>query len=275
MPEPITTDLTRPIAIVVDDDETSARALADVMGRSGLPALHFTRVAPALATLDRQPSIRIVVSDVAMPELDGLDLAAAIKQRDGQAPHVLFISGRSEMAMPMAALGLGAVDFFPKPVRTAQLVARVRTLLGLHSPTTAEAAQDSWKRRDADLRNRIWLQKERLSLARRRQVMPGLLDPDPAWVMLVELLHAEQQKRPYHVSALCTASGAPTSTALRRLSELVDQGLVQRVADGADARRSWVSLTEKGQGVLRACMDGGEPELSGNGTGRQGAAGGD
>ncbi len=262
MAEPNTTDLTRPIAIVVDDDETAARALADVMGRSGLPSLHFTRVAPALATLDRQPSIKVVVSDVAMPELSGLDLAAAIRQRDGTAPHVLFMSGRSEMAMPVAALGLGVVDFFPKPVRTAQLVARVRTLLGLEAPAKVEAAQDSWKRRDAELRNRIWLQKERLSLAQRRKVMPGLLDPDAAWVMLVELLHAEQQKRPYHVSALCAASGAPTSTALRRLSELVDQGLVQRVADGADARRSWVSLTEKGQNVLRACMDGGEQELN-------------
>jgi DNA-binding MarR family transcriptional regulator len=73
--------------------------------------------------------------------------------------------------------------------------------------------------------------------------------------MLLELFDAHCTQRPYHVSALCLASGAPHATALRRLSQMIDAGLLRREQDPADARRSWVFLTQVGLDKVSACAE--------------------
>jgi CheY-like chemotaxis protein/DNA-binding MarR family transcriptional regulator len=69
---------------------------------------------------------------------------------------------------------------------------------------------------------------------------------DVAWKMLIELADASMQRRMYSVSSVCMASGAPSTTALRRLDDLVKAALVDRVTDPFDKRRTNVVLTPKG-----------------------------
>ena len=47
------------------------------------------------------------------------------------------------------------------------------------------------------------------------------------------------------VTSLCIASGVPPTTALRWISQMVDQGLLERVSDDSDKRRAFIALTDK------------------------------
>jgi DNA-binding response OmpR family regulator len=245
--------------MIVDDDRATTEALADVFARERIPCCAFLRAAPAIAALERNDSIRVILTDVAMPEISGLEFAKAVRHRKQAAPQIVFMSGRANVSMTVSALRLGAVDFFAKPLRVAELVARIRTLIDLPQvaatrPPSREAATPPEERGAMDAR-RGWALRELESIARRRKVLGPQSEVDPGWIMLLELFDAHCTQRPYHVSALCLASGAPHATALRRLSQMIDAGLLRREQDPADARRSWVFLTQVGLDKVSACAE--------------------
>lgn len=74
---------------------------------------------------------------------------------------------------------------------------------------------------------------------------------EPAWDMLLDLFIANASERRLSITALCYGSGAPQTTALRWINVLEDRGLIERRSDKQDKRRSWVSLTVKGDLAFR------------------------
>jgi hypothetical protein len=66
---------------------------------------------------------------------------------------------------------------------------------------------------------------------------------EPGWDILLDLFIQERVGRRISVTGACLGTGAATTTALRYLYLLIDDGLVQREGDPADSRRSWVKLT--------------------------------
>lgn len=74
---------------------------------------------------------------------------------------------------------------------------------------------------------------------------------EPAWDMLLDLLQAELGQRRVSVSSLCIASGVPSTTGLRWLNYMVEQGLVVRRADPEDGRRVFVELVPEVSRDLR------------------------
>lgn len=74
---------------------------------------------------------------------------------------------------------------------------------------------------------------------------------EPAWDMLLDLLQAELGQRRVSVSSLCIASGVPSTTGLRWLNHMVEQGLVVRRADPHDGRRVFVELAPEVSRDLR------------------------
>jgi FixJ family two-component response regulator/DNA-binding MarR family transcriptional regulator len=248
-----------PLVMIVDDDRATTEALADIFAREKIPCCAYLRAAPAIAALERSDSIRVILTDVAMPEISGLEFARAVRHRKQAAPHIVFMSGRANVPMTVSALRLGAVDFFAKPLRVSELVTRIRTLVELPQVAASRApsrdpAVVPEARGDVEAR-RTWVLRELEAIARRRKILGSQFETDPGWIMLLELFDAHCTQRPYHVSALCLASGAPHATALRRLSQLIDAGLVRREQDPADARRSWVYLTATGLEKVSACAE--------------------
>lgn len=246
--------------MIVDDDKATTEALADIFAREKIPCCAFMRAAPAIAALERNDSIRVILTDVAMPEMSGLEFAKAVRNRKQAAPHIVFMSGRANVPMTVSALRLGAVDFFAKPLRISELVARIRTLVELpqvttvRPPTRSEAPAAPENRKDTDAR-RAWALRELEAINKRRKILGAQFEIDPGWIMLLELYDAHCTQRPYHVSALCLASGAPHATALRRLSQMIDAGLFRREQDPGDARRSWVFLTPEGLEKVASCAE--------------------
>jgi hypothetical protein len=67
---------------------------------------------------------------------------------------------------------------------------------------------------------------------------------DPAWDMLLDLFAARLEKRRVAVSSLCIAAAVPSTTALRWIKSLSDQGLFVRIADPEDGRRVFIELSD-------------------------------
>ena len=79
----------------------------------------------------------------------------------------------------------------------------------------------------------------------RSSFFPADLFSDPVWDMLLDLYAAELGQVRVSVTSLCIASNAPTSTALRWISALEQQQLIERRADPLDGRRFFLSLTRQ------------------------------
>ena len=85
----------------------------------------------------------------------------------------------------------------------------------------------------------------RLREQRRNLVQSEKID-DTAWWMLLDLYLAHIDKNRLYVSAICANAGTSATTALRRLEDLIDTGLVTRLPDTRDSRRIFVILTAGG-----------------------------
>lgn len=84
----------------------------------------------------------------------------------------------------------------------------------------------------------------------RNSHFPAELFSDPAWDMLLDLYAAELGQIRVSVTSLCIASNAPTSTALRWISALEREKLIERRADPLDGRRFFLSLTAEAIGMF-------------------------
>lgn len=80
---------------------------------------------------------------------------------------------------------------------------------------------------------------------------------DPAWDILLELLHAEVSQYRVTVSSLCEAAHVPATTALRYINTMTDSGLLRRRPDPSDGRRIFTELTPYASHALHryfACL---------------------
>lgn len=96
----------------------------------------------------------------------------------------------------------------------------------------------------------------RLTKARRTREMafPGRLCSNPAWDILLDLYVAMATDQPVSIATLCLASAAPTSTALRWVNALVDEGAIERRPDTHDERRTWLRLSDEGVDRMNRCL---------------------
>lgn len=95
---------------------------------------------------------------------------------------------------------------------------------------------------------------QRARAARDRLFPKGLFE-DPCWDMLLDLTINDALGKRISVSSLCVASGVAQTTALRRIADLSDRGLVRRVADERDGRRVFIELTEEGRAAMARYAD--------------------
>ncbi len=111
--------------LLIEDDPAISEPLARSFGREGhLVRSHGTGKG-ALAEID---SVDLIVLDLGLPDMDGLDLAREVRARGLETP-ILILTARSDEADMVTGLDAGADDYVTKPFRLAELLARVRALL--------------------------------------------------------------------------------------------------------------------------------------------------
>lgn len=74
---------------------------------------------------------------------------------------------------------------------------------------------------------------------------------EPGWDILLDLYIADRRRTEVQVSSVCLDAGVPSTTILRWIARLEQEGLIYRIADNADARRRYVRLTEDGHEMMR------------------------
>jgi DNA-binding response OmpR family regulator len=125
--------------LITEDDPNIARVVTYHLQREAWEC----RVAPdgeaALALIDEWAP-DLVLLDVMLPKLSGLDVCQAIRRRPGRQPAVLMMSARVEELDAVLGLTAGADDYVRKPVGMVELVARCRTLLLRRGPANDERA---------------------------------------------------------------------------------------------------------------------------------------
>lgn len=104
----------------------------------------------------------------------------------------------------------------------------------------------------------VELARRMVELRRRRDASLGAeLFSEPAWNILLHLFLAGAEGRIVSVSAACEGAAAPQTTALRRLRQLEEAGLIVRAGDPADARRAYVRLSALACRKMRSLLKGG------------------
>ncbi len=113
---------------IVDDYEKAAETMAAYVHHMGCTAVVYTNPLEFLEELG-QTAFDIVITDIRMPQMDGLSLLKEIKQRAPQT-DVIVVSAHADKSDAIEAVKLGAYDFFEKPVGRDELVATVERTLG-------------------------------------------------------------------------------------------------------------------------------------------------
>ncbi len=138
--------MTRNILIV--DDEANYRRVLTMM-LMDLPGVHTAEAqdgAAALTHVDNNP-IDLVITDVNMPQMDGLTLLKTLKQR-AHAPSVVVVTAYSSISAAVEAMQLGAIDYLQKPFDEQRLKLTVQRALQI-----SDLLQENQRLRD-DVRAR-------------------------------------------------------------------------------------------------------------------------
>lgn len=108
-------------AVIIDDDPAALESLAQWLNLADIEVQAFSSARAALSVLHADFS-GVVISDIRMPEMDGMSLLKAV---DRQIP-VILITGHGGIAQAVEAMKLGAYDFLEKPYNPDRLVDMVR-----------------------------------------------------------------------------------------------------------------------------------------------------
>jgi signal transduction histidine kinase len=126
--DPVRTGERSEIILVVEDDSLMRRLAADALHELGYTVFEAESAADALATLDRVADVKLLFTDVVMPNINGKRLAdEAMRRRPGL--KVLFTTGYTANAVVHGGVLDQGVNFIVKPFTLDQIAAKVRAVL--------------------------------------------------------------------------------------------------------------------------------------------------
>ena len=137
----------RGIVYIIDDEPDMCRSLELLLALDGLATRSFASVEAFIETLPRlEPGV--VLSDIAMPAMSGIDLLKALPALDRSDP-VILITGHGDIALAVSAIKAGAADFIEKPFEAERLLDSVKEVVGrIQRLNRTEACLESLSRRE-------------------------------------------------------------------------------------------------------------------------------
>lgn len=199
-----------PVVHVIDDDEGVRSSLAflldcsEIATRTYESAVQFLKAVPTMEH-------GCIITDVRMPEMNGLELVAKLKAM-GVADPVIVITGHADVPMAIQAMHAGVSDFIEKPFSDEAILIAVRAALAeQQSKGELERERDLFQQRLATLSGR------------EREVMEGLIEGKANKVIAFDLDISARTVEVYRANAM-------TKMAARTLSELVRMVMIARLA---------------------------------------------
>ncbi|MGN6517751.1 MAG: response regulator transcription factor [Rhizomicrobium sp.] len=157
---------------VVDDDESVRESLGELLDAAGYAVRSFPSAEHFLAS-DAMETCSCLVTDVRMPDMDGIALQGELSRRRLGFP-VIVMTGHADVPLAVRAMRAGATDFIEKPFKHETLLSAVRQALA-SGPKQAAMADPKVTQRMAEL------------TAREREVMDLMVHGHPNKVIAQKL----------------------------------------------------------------------------------------
>lgn len=148
--------LETPLVLVVDDEPSIRKTLEEVFSDEGMRVLGAEDGPSALALL-AMATPQLVLLDIWMPGMDGLEVLSRIRELYPDLP-VIMISGHASIATAIKATKMGATDFIEKPLDLNATLSAVRRVLSSESPQSSPPPSQNipsdpelWERSSLDL----------------------------------------------------------------------------------------------------------------------------
>ena len=122
--------------LLVDDEELLRRVFARALSREGHTVAEASNGRQAVVLLG-DAKFDVVISDIRMPDMGGIELLRAVRERDLDLP-VILVTGSPDVASATAAVELGALKYMTKPIDIEQLVKEVAHAGKLHRLANAK-----------------------------------------------------------------------------------------------------------------------------------------
>ena len=193
------------IVYVIDDDESARQSLEfllDVAGirvRSFSSADAFVKSAPPLAGA-------CIVTDVRMPGMSGIELAAWMAREDSAVP-VIVITGHADVPLAIQAMKSGAADFLEKPFDDEAILAALRAALA------RRGQEEEGRSRRREVLSRI----ETLS-GREREVVDGLVEGKANKIIAIDLDISPRTVEVYRANAMMKMQAKTLSDLVRMMT---------------------------------------------------------
>jgi two-component system response regulator ResD len=155
--------------LVVDDEPTIVEIVARYLERAGFEAVQAMD-GPEALRLAAQHRPDLVVLDLMLPGLDGIEVMRQLHERPGKRVAVILLTARGEESDRLVGLRHGADDYVVKPFSPAELVARVEAVMRRVSPPAEDEGAPPIEQgalRVEPATRRVFLDGEELSLTQR------------------------------------------------------------------------------------------------------------
>jgi two-component system response regulator FixJ len=197
---------TESVVHVVDDDPAVRNSLRFLLQAAGFEAAVYGSGPELLARADQlQPGC--ILTDVRMPEMNGLELVRQLKAR-GVGHPVIVMTGHADVPLAVEAMRAGVVDFIEKPFDDEVLLTSIRSALAQSAAVAGEDAETG------EIRSRL------VSLTgRERQVLEGLVAGQANKAIAYDLDISPRTVEVYRANVM-------TKMQARSLSELVRMRLL-------------------------------------------------
>nr|WP_294516726.1 response regulator FixJ [uncultured Rhodopila sp.] len=196
---------------LIDDDDGVRRAVAFLLTTSGYAVRVYESAA---AFLEALPTVQpgCIVTDVRMPEMDGLELQRQLKQRGIGLP-VIVVTGHGDVPLAVEAMKAGAIDFIEKPFNDEKLLSAIRIAIDRHS-------------RDASREDEIAAIRAKIDglSPREREVLEGLVAGLPNKTIAYDLKISARTVE-VHRANLMARMGAGSLAELVRMAFVIRSGL--------------------------------------------------
>jgi len=191
---------------VIDDDEAMRQSLGFLLETAGLGSATYASAGEFLKVADDLDG-GVIITDVRMPEMNGLELVRRLHERHVKLP-VIVITGHGDIPLAVEAMKAGVADFLEKPFDDEALLGAVRS--ALQGPISAPQ-EDSDKRRFQDV-------LETLS-PREQEVLRGVVEGKLNKVIAYELGISPRTVEVYRANVM-SKTGAATLSELVRIALL-------------------------------------------------------
>jgi len=201
--------------LVVDDEEAIREVVSTLLEAQGYQCTTCCNGRVALDTFGND-AFDLVLSDIVMPEMDGLKLLANLRSLDPDVP-VIMVTAMHDISIALEAIRAGAYDYILKPFEKDQLHLSVRRAL---------------EHRRLVLENRTYQSElEQLVSERTEQLSIALRDLEQSYDHTLEALGGALDAKDAETEGHCQRVTAFTIEIARRMG--VDKGLMRHIARGA------------------------------------------